>query len=89
MTVNDAFNKIRAFSSNPGAYLFFQNKRLKVYYASKDFVKNPRNKFIRWKTLRCWLSIRIKKESEIAKITFREKFLLKFMCKCFHTFFVI
>lgn len=40
LTVNDAFNKIRAFSSNPGAYLFFQNKRLKVYYASKDFVKN-------------------------------------------------
>ncbi|WP_370629446.1 methionyl-tRNA formyltransferase [Mycoplasma sp. Ms02] len=34
------FNKIRAFSSNPGAYTFVNGKRLKVFYAKKELVKN-------------------------------------------------
>lgn len=37
---NEIFNKIRAFSSNPGAYTFIDNKRVKIYYASLDVVKN-------------------------------------------------
>ncbi|VEU58945.1 methionyl-tRNA formyltransferase [Mycoplasmopsis gallinacea] len=40
LTTEEAFNKIRAFSSNPGAYLFVNGKRLKVYYASKKLIKN-------------------------------------------------
>lgn len=40
LTIEEAFNKIRAFSSNPGAYLFVNGKRLKVYYASKKLIKN-------------------------------------------------
>ncbi|QNM93843.1 methionyl-tRNA formyltransferase [Mycoplasma sp. Pen4] len=39
-TREEAFNKIRAFSSNPGAYTFVNDKRLKVYYATKNVVKN-------------------------------------------------
>ncbi|UUD35799.1 methionyl-tRNA formyltransferase [Mycoplasmopsis citelli] len=35
LTIEQAFNKIRAFSSNPGAYLFVDNRRLKVFYATK------------------------------------------------------
>ncbi|RIV16965.1 methionyl-tRNA formyltransferase [Mycoplasmopsis gallopavonis] len=31
-----AFNKIRAFSSNPGAYIIIDNKRVKIFYASKE-----------------------------------------------------
>ncbi|WLP85958.1 methionyl-tRNA formyltransferase [Mycoplasma seminis] len=34
-SLNEAFNKIRAFSSNPGAYYILQGKRVKIYYASK------------------------------------------------------
>ncbi|UUM19579.1 methionyl-tRNA formyltransferase [Mycoplasma sp. 1578d] len=40
LTVDQAFNQIRAFSSNPGAYVFIGDKRLKVYYASKNHVNN-------------------------------------------------
>ncbi|WP_036434221.1 methionyl-tRNA formyltransferase [Mycoplasmopsis columboralis] len=40
LTIEEAFNKIRAFSSNPGAYLLINDKRLKVYYATKNEVKN-------------------------------------------------
>ncbi|QSF13385.1 methionyl-tRNA formyltransferase [Mycoplasma sp. Mirounga ES2805-ORL] len=32
----EAFNIIRAFSSNPGAFTFINNKRVKIYYASED-----------------------------------------------------
>ncbi|QCZ36638.1 methionyl-tRNA formyltransferase [Mycoplasma nasistruthionis] len=35
-----AFNKIRAFSSNPGAYVVIDSKRVKIYYASLNKVKN-------------------------------------------------
>ncbi|TNK81970.1 methionyl-tRNA formyltransferase [Mycoplasmopsis pullorum] len=38
--LNEIFNKIRAFSSNPGAYTFIDNKRVKIYYASLEVVKN-------------------------------------------------
>ncbi|WP_027121247.1 methionyl-tRNA formyltransferase [Mycoplasma leonicaptivi] len=40
---NTTFNvlkKIKAFSSNPGAYTFIKNKRLKVYNASYEPIKN-------------------------------------------------
>ncbi|MBN4083546.1 methionyl-tRNA formyltransferase [Mycoplasma sp. CSL10137] len=33
LTVEDAFNKIRAFSSNPGAYILLNEKRVKIFYA--------------------------------------------------------
>ncbi|EFF41417.1 methionyl-tRNA formyltransferase [Mycoplasmopsis alligatoris] len=34
------FNKIRAFSSNPGAYILNNNKRIKIYYATDQKTKN-------------------------------------------------
>ncbi|WP_416322217.1 methionyl-tRNA formyltransferase [Mycoplasmopsis felis] len=40
LTKQQAFNKIRAFSSNPGAYLYLNNKRLKIYLASLNQIKN-------------------------------------------------
>ncbi|WP_324672341.1 methionyl-tRNA formyltransferase [Mycoplasma sp. 888] len=40
LTVEQAFNKIRAFSSNPGAYVILDNKRVKIYYATKHKVPN-------------------------------------------------
>ncbi|WP_322900333.1 methionyl-tRNA formyltransferase [Mycoplasmopsis felis] len=40
LTKQQAFNKIRAFSSNPGAYLYLNNKRLKIYLASFSQIKN-------------------------------------------------
>ncbi|WP_416322803.1 methionyl-tRNA formyltransferase [Mycoplasmopsis felis] len=40
LTKQQAFNKIRAFSSNPGAYLYLNNKRLKIYLASLSQIKN-------------------------------------------------
>ncbi|WP_326495203.1 methionyl-tRNA formyltransferase [Mycoplasmopsis felis] len=40
LTKKQAFNKIRAFSSNPGAYLYLNNKRLKIYLASLSQIKN-------------------------------------------------
>jgi methionyl-tRNA formyltransferase len=33
-------NKIRAFNSNPGAYLFMDNKRVKIFKATKVENKN-------------------------------------------------
>ncbi|MGZ9797132.1 methionyl-tRNA formyltransferase [Mycoplasma sp. 4013] len=40
MSKQQAFNIIRCFSSNPGAYIIYQNKRLKVYYAYFEPIKN-------------------------------------------------
>ncbi|SYV97384.1 Methionyl-tRNA formyltransferase [Mycoplasmopsis edwardii] len=40
LTTEQAFNKIRAFSSNPGAYLIIENKRVKIFYAQKDKLPN-------------------------------------------------
>ncbi|TDV23276.1 methionyl-tRNA formyltransferase [Mycoplasmopsis mustelae] len=40
LTKQEAFNKIRAFSSNPGAYIMYQNRRLKVFYAYYEPIKN-------------------------------------------------
>ncbi|WP_036465004.1 methionyl-tRNA formyltransferase [Mycoplasmopsis sturni] len=40
LTLEAAFNKIRAFSSNPGAYLFINDKRVKIFYAQKQPLKN-------------------------------------------------
>ncbi|WP_036431824.1 methionyl-tRNA formyltransferase [Mycoplasmopsis cricetuli] len=40
LTVEQAFNKIRAFSTNPGAYLYVNNKRVKIFYAFKNPIKN-------------------------------------------------
>ncbi|ADE19768.1 methionyl-tRNA formyltransferase [Mycoplasma crocodyli] len=34
------FNKIRAFSENPGAYITKNNKRIKIFYATKSLIKN-------------------------------------------------
>ncbi|MEE3928027.1 methionyl-tRNA formyltransferase [Mycoplasmopsis ciconiae] len=39
-SVLENFGKIRAYSSNPGAYMFVDGKRVKIYYASKKHVKN-------------------------------------------------
>ncbi|QGZ97206.1 methionyl-tRNA formyltransferase [Mycoplasma sp. NEAQ87857] len=36
LTCDLAYNKIRAFSSNPGAYIIQNNKRIKIYYAAKE-----------------------------------------------------
>ncbi|WP_120161328.1 methionyl-tRNA formyltransferase [Mycoplasmopsis bovirhinis] len=35
-----AFNKIRAYSSNPGCYLYLNQKRVKIFYASKHKIPN-------------------------------------------------
>ncbi|MHA0272812.1 methionyl-tRNA formyltransferase [Mycoplasma sp. 48589B] len=40
LDVNEAFNRIRAFSSNPGCYYIIGEKRVKIYYASKEKVAN-------------------------------------------------
>ncbi|WP_426460924.1 methionyl-tRNA formyltransferase [Mycoplasma hafezii] len=40
LDIETAFNKIRAFSSNPGAYILLDNKRVKIYYASKTKTHN-------------------------------------------------
>ena len=40
LTVNQALRKIRAFNPVPGAFAFLQNKRLKIFNGSKQFVKN-------------------------------------------------
>ncbi|WP_036451913.1 methionyl-tRNA formyltransferase [Mycoplasma buteonis] len=40
LTCESAFNKIRAFSSNPGAYYILNDKRIKIYYASKTKTHN-------------------------------------------------
>ncbi|KUH47553.1 methionyl-tRNA formyltransferase [Mycoplasmopsis meleagridis] len=36
----EALNKIKAFSSNPGCYLFLNNRRLKIFLATDREVKN-------------------------------------------------
>ncbi|SJZ40337.1 methionyl-tRNA formyltransferase [Mycoplasmopsis verecunda] len=36
LDIDTAFNKIRAFSSNPGAYYMLNGKRVKIYYATKE-----------------------------------------------------
>ncbi|MFV8480536.1 methionyl-tRNA formyltransferase [Mycoplasma sp. AA7A] len=38
--LEEAFNRIRAFSSNPGCYYIINGKRIKIYYASKWKVAN-------------------------------------------------
>ncbi|EIE40315.1 methionyl-tRNA formyltransferase [Mycoplasmopsis canis] len=40
LTTFEAFNKIRAFSSNPGAYIILNGKRVKIYYATRNKVPN-------------------------------------------------
>ncbi|QKT05310.1 methionyl-tRNA formyltransferase [Mycoplasma sp. OR1901] len=44
LTTDEAFNKIRAFSSNPGAYILLNNKRVKIFYANK--VKEHNNALV-------------------------------------------
>ncbi|VEU70922.1 methionyl-tRNA formyltransferase [Mycoplasmopsis glycophila] len=39
LTKRQAFNKIRAFSSNPGAYVYLNGKRVKIYYATLELEK--------------------------------------------------
>lgn len=39
-TVEYNFNKIRAYSTNPGAYTYLNDKRIKIFYAQKEFKKN-------------------------------------------------
>ncbi|MFV8459166.1 methionyl-tRNA formyltransferase [Mycoplasma sp. CR] len=39
-STEEAFNRIRAFSSNPGCYYLINEKRVKIYYASKQKVPN-------------------------------------------------
>ncbi|MCU4706723.1 methionyl-tRNA formyltransferase [Mycoplasma sp. CSL7503-lung] len=36
LTAEDAFNKIRSFSSNPGAYILINGRRVKIFYAHKS-----------------------------------------------------
>ncbi|MFV8478072.1 methionyl-tRNA formyltransferase [Mycoplasma sp. B6400] len=40
LSMEEAFNRIRAFSSNPGCYYLNNDKRVKIYYASKEKVAN-------------------------------------------------
>ncbi|MFV8476246.1 methionyl-tRNA formyltransferase [Mycoplasma sp. BRA290] len=40
LSMEEAFNRIRAFSSNPGCYYLINDKRVKIYYASKQKVAN-------------------------------------------------
>lgn len=40
LTVQEAINIIRAFEANPGAYVLQNNKRIKIYFATKNIVKN-------------------------------------------------
>ncbi|MFV8481156.1 methionyl-tRNA formyltransferase [Mycoplasma sp. 653B] len=40
LSTEEAFNRIRAFSSNPGCYYLINDKRVKIYYASKQKVAN-------------------------------------------------
>ncbi|MBN0970463.1 methionyl-tRNA formyltransferase [Mycoplasma phocoeninasale] len=37
----DALNKIRAFNDQPGAFMMYREKRLKIYRASKEKIKTP------------------------------------------------
>ncbi|AXE60995.1 methionyl-tRNA formyltransferase [[Mycoplasma] phocae] len=37
----EALNKIRAFNDQPGAFIMYNNKRLKIYRASKEKIKTP------------------------------------------------
>ncbi|MFV8400897.1 methionyl-tRNA formyltransferase [Mycoplasma sp. 005V] len=39
-STEEAFNRIRAFSSNPGCYYLINEKRVKIYYASKQKIPN-------------------------------------------------
>ncbi|PZV99831.1 methionyl-tRNA formyltransferase [Metamycoplasma auris] len=41
MTTNEALNKIRAFNDQPGAFIMHNNKRLKIYRATKNKIKSP------------------------------------------------
>ncbi|MFV8434989.1 methionyl-tRNA formyltransferase [Mycoplasma sp. VS428] len=40
LSLEEAFNRIRAFSSNPGCYYLVNDKRVKIYYASMQKVPN-------------------------------------------------
>ncbi|MFV8475081.1 methionyl-tRNA formyltransferase [Mycoplasma sp. Z663] len=40
LSLEEAFNRIRAFSSNPGCYYLINDKRVKIYYASMQKVPN-------------------------------------------------
>ncbi|MGY5139224.1 methionyl-tRNA formyltransferase [Mycoplasmopsis gallinarum] len=40
LNVNEALNIIRAYSSNPCAYSYIDNKRVKIFFATKEFTKN-------------------------------------------------
>lgn len=40
LTCQQAINKIRAFEMNPGAYVMLNNKRVKIFFATKNIVKN-------------------------------------------------
>ncbi|AZG68500.1 methionyl-tRNA formyltransferase [Mycoplasma struthionis] len=43
MNAQEALNKIRAFNDQPGAYIMLNNKRLKIYRATKNKVAVPLN----------------------------------------------
>lgn len=40
LTCQEAINIIRAFEMNPGAYTIINDKRVKIFFATKDVVKN-------------------------------------------------
>ncbi|WP_027334746.1 methionyl-tRNA formyltransferase [Mycoplasmopsis felifaucium] len=40
LTCQQAINKIRAFEMNPGAYILKDDKRVKIFFATLNFVKN-------------------------------------------------
>lgn len=46
LTMQEAINIIRAYEMNPGAYTFIDNKRIKIFFATKKETKNaPKLKF--------------------------------------------
>ncbi|MGX9364136.1 methionyl-tRNA formyltransferase [Mycoplasma sp. 527] len=41
LTCQEALNKIRAFNDQPGAFIIINNKRLKIYRATKNKIQTP------------------------------------------------